>query len=588
MNRYIFLIFIILLTFSQAGAQKTVVGRSEPTRIILTPEFKRGIPPNLFLDIEFKDDNYNKILEADESARLILNIRNEGKGPAQGLEIRVTDASADPNLVIQDGVKIPFLYPGQNRVVNIPIHAKRLIGTGDHNLNITISEYFGYDMDPARLILTSMEYLKPELAFLGVELVDAGPGTGPIVEDGRLQAGEQVKVKVVIQNIGQNLAYSSSFKVNSKDSNIYLNESEGDLGDIAIGEVREFWITLSPNKRVETKGKLPVYLTVTNRDGYGNLVNFQLPVELDQKPPAMQVHEVKADVQGLITKVTRFEINSSKIKANVGSLINIHQVPPSKTRRSDAIGIVIGLEAYQNIAPAPYAATDARIMAKYFRDVLGINQVFEYTNDQVTGFFFENKFNPQFGELQRAVVKGQTEVFVFYSGHGLPSKEGDKVFLIPADGRTEALEIQGYDLNKLYQNLDALNARSVTVFLDACFSGESRATEAHKLQNLVAMKGALIVPKLSKPWETNPSFRVFSSSEYNQTSLGYDDSGTGLFTYYLCAGLQGNADRNGDKKISAAELSGYVIRMVKETSVKIRGLQSPIFNGNPDYILAEY
>jgi len=102
------------------------------------------------------------------------------------------------------------------------------------------------------------------------------------------------------------------------------------------------------------------------------------------------------------------------------------------------------------------------------------------------------------------------------------------------------------------------------------------------------MKGVRIKLNVSSPWNDNPRFTVFSSSSYDETSLAFDPSETGLFTYYLCAGLQGKADANGDKKITSGELERYISEQVKESSVKIRGLQSPQFHGDETIILTEY
>ncbi len=124
--------------------------------------------------------------------------------------------------------------------------------------------------------------------------------------------------------------------------------------------------------------------------------------------------------------------------------------------------------------------------------------------------------------------------------------------------------------------------------MDACFSGVSRTSGTYGTQNLVAMKGVAIKPDIMHPWENNPGFTVFTSSGFNETSLGFDPSETGLFTYYLCAGLQGNADMNADKKITSGELKQYINKNVKETSVKISGLQSPQFYGDENMVLTEY
>jgi uncharacterized caspase-like protein len=293
-------------------------------------------------------------------------------------------------------------------------------------------------------------------------------------------------------------------------------------------------------------------------------------------------------MEKLQKQVARFEVSSNKIIANIGNVIDINQVPPSEMHRPNSVAVVMGIEKYKYFAPAPYADQDAEIMKKYFRQVLGVDKVFIYTNDEVSGFFFQNTFNPEYGELQKAIVKGKTDLFIFYSGHGMPSKDGDKVYLFPSDGRIEALQTQGYDLNTFYKNLEALDARSTTIFIDACFSGVSRPTETQETQNLVAMKGVAVKPKVEQPWENNPNFNVFTSSAFNETSLGFDPSQTGLFTYFVCAGLQGNADLNKDGKITAGELSDYVIENVVATSKKILGKQTPLFYGNRNEVLTEY
>ena len=228
------------------------------------------------------------------------------------------------------------------------------------------------------------------------------------------------------------------------------------------------------------------------------------------------------------------------------------------------------------------------IIKNYFRNTLGIEQVYAFTDQKVIGNFFDNNFNPVYGELKKAIIKGETEVFVFYSGHGIPSADGERVYLMPSDGRVEAVDRQGYDLALLYRNLDALQAKKVTVFMDACFSGVSRSTASTDAQNLIAAKGALIKPKFTEPWLNNPAFTVFASSGFDQNSLGYDAAKAGLFTYYLAAGLQGKADMNSDNKITAGELSDYIRTNVSETSVKIRGLQTPMFYGNRNEVLVTY
>jgi len=581
-------LLFLILSASLCYSQKIISNKSSLKKFAIEPVYKRGLPPNLFVDLSFKDANGNGIIESNENSLLNLKISNNGEGKAQGLLVEVADNQQDSSLLFEDGKKIYFLEPNKEVDISIPIKAVNDIKTAEHKLSINIKEHFGYDTDSVFLVLRTLEDQKPELVFSGLEIVDRGEGIATIIEDGQLQAGEMVKVKVVVQNIGQNIAKNIRYQIKTGTKDIFIDKNQDSIGDLAIGEVNEFWITVSPNKRVQALGELPIYLNLIEENNCGNLVDYKLPIALNQKPPKPEVLTVKANIEKIKKQVARFEYTSNKFTANVGKFKEIKSVAPSKTKRKNSIAVVIGVEEYKNLPSAPYANNDAEIMKTYFKNRLGVENVVIYKDEEVGGFVFDDIFNPEYGELQKAILKGETEVFVFYSGHGVPSKDGEKVFLFPSDGKVERLERQGYDINKLYTNLSKLGAKSVTVILDACFSGAARSSEKIKTKNLVATKGIFVRPKLLQLWQTNPYFSVFNSSNANETSLGFDQSATGLYTYYLCLGLQGEADQNEDHKITAGELNSYVSSKVVDASRKIFGVQTPQFHGNEDMVLLEY
>ncbi len=586
MKKFTLLIGCMVILFF-GYSQKIIEGSSKPTRFKIEPTYDRGLPPNLFVELNFQDDNGNGILESEEKANLKLTISNKGKGRAQGLEVLINDNVDDDDFFIGGNRKIYFIGPDESADVIIPIEAGFDIKTAEHKLKIDVKEHFGYDMDPAFLVLNTLEHQKSKIVFSGLEIVDYGEGTGAIVEDGQLQAGEMVRVKLVVQNVGQNVAKNAKFFLKTLDENIFIQHIEGDLGDIAVGEVKEFWVTVSPNKRITTKEELPIYVSLKEELGYGDLEDFQLPIVLNQKPPVTHTLNVQADLDKFKQQVARFEYTSNKFTTNLGNLKNIADVLPSKTSRLNSVAVVLGIENYKDLPPAPYADNDATIIEKYFKNRLGVDQVVVFKNEEISGLKFDDIFNPDYGQLQKSILKGETELFVFYSGHGVPSKNGDNIYLFPSDGKVERIEIQGYDLNKFYQHLEGLGAKSVTVFIDACFSGASRTTEKIATENLVATKGLRIEPRLVGPWLKNPNFTVFNSSGAQETSLGFDLSKTGLFTYFLCVGMQGDADLNDDRKITNGELFDFVCSKVKETSKKIFGIQTPQFRGNREAILIE-
>ncbi|MBI5217462.1 MAG: caspase family protein [Bacteroidia bacterium] len=561
---------------------KDLLSAKSQTKFIST----RGLPPNLFAELSFADANGNGILEANEKAEMTITISNQGKGIAYDLNVNITDDKNDKSFKIGKIQTIPLLKPNESKKISFPITTDINLKTAEHKLQINVTEKFGYDMDPAYLVLQSFEYQFAKLAFSGLEILDAGEGTAAISEDGQLQAGEMVKAKIVVQNTGQGISNNTTFNITTTDNNIFFRDNSGTIGTLNPGEVKEIYITLSPNKRVASKDNLPIFLDVKEEQGKGNLMAFQLPVKLNQKPPKTNIVTMNKDVESLTKNIARFEYSSKKFTANAGNTMNIKSVVPSQIKRKNSIAVVFGVSKYENMAPAPYADNDATIMKEYFEKVLGIEQVLLFTNNEVTISKINKVFNPDYGEFQKAVVKGETEVFVFYSGHGIPDKSGENTYLFPYDGVKEDLETFGYNTTKLYENLSKLGAKNVTVILDACFSGSSRKSEKMKEENLVAQKGVKIKPK--NPWINNPSFTMINSSTGEETSLGFDPSETGLFTYYFCAGLQGKADESGDKKITMGELKKYVISKVMEHSKKISGLQTPEFTGDENTILVEY
>ncbi|NQT34894.1 caspase family protein, partial [bacterium] len=560
-------------------------GSDDNTIKLWIRELIRGLPPNLLAELNFEDWNGNGILEANESATIEIAITNKGKGPAHRLEVVVEDDHHDTALALGKQ-KINRLDPDKSFEVTILLTAGIDLKSAEHRLKINVLEYFGYDMDPAYLLLSTQAYQPPQLVFSGIDIVDWGDETGAIVEDGQLQAGELVKTNLVVQNIGQRASENTTYTVTSTDPNIYISEGSGFLGYIETGEVKEFWVTISPNKRVTTTEKLPIYLTLTESVGKGNLENFQLPIRLNQKPPETKVVEVKPDIERIQRQIARFEYKSSKFKTRVKLVEDIWVVQSSRTRRPNSVAVVIGVEHYKHLPPAPYAVKDAELMEKHFKERLGVDEVVIYREDEVTGLVFDDLFNPDYGELQKVVVKGETELFVYYSGHGLPNKDGSEVYLFPSDGKVEQLEKLGYSLKKFYENLSLLGARHTTVILDACFSGGSRSSSMIKAENLVAHKAVGL--RIKEPWRQYPNFTIINSSTGAETSLGFDQSKTGLFTYYLALGLQGKADTDGNRSITLGELKAYVIENVVNTSKKISGVQTPQFYGPDDQVLVEW
>ncbi|MBT8352844.1 MAG: caspase family protein, partial [Deltaproteobacteria bacterium] len=217
-----------------------------------------------------------------------------------------------------------------------------------------------------------------------------------------------------------------------------------------------------------------------------------------------------------------------------------------------AVAVIIGNMNYNNkdIPPVNYAVSDATRVKECLIRTFGYRAGNIIFKTNASKGIFENTFGSALnykGMLYDYVTPGKSDVFVYYSGHGAPSLESKKGYILPVDGNPNNVSISGYPLELLYGNLAKLRAKSITVVTDACFSGATLFKKASPVGIIV--KNPLVALK-------NTS--IINSSAGTELSSWYPEKGHGLFTYYFLLGLTGKADVNRDKNITLKEISAYI------------------------------
>ena len=199
------------------------------------------------------------------------------------------------------------------------------------------------------------------------------------------------------------------------------------------------------------------------------------------------------------------------------------------TKNKDALVIIFGIEDYKNVSNVNYAYRDATFMKKYFSKAFGIpdEQIYFKANNDVTLGEFNKIFSTN-GWLDKRVIENKTDVYFYYAGHGAPATKEKKSFLIPYDGDPNYPLQTGYSLDKIFKNLNELNAKSVTVFLDACFTGSNRENE------MLLADARPISIQLKDNYVGN--ITLFSATSGNEISSSYPKMKHGLFTYFLMKG----------------------------------------------------
>ena len=229
----------------------------------------------------------------------------------------------------------------------------------------------------------------------------------------------------------------------------------------------------------------------------------------------------------------------------------------AEVRNSNGVAVIIGNKNYRNddIPPVAYAHRDAEAFKHYVIEVLGFDpdNVFEL-RDADRGEMFK-AFGRRKGTMSDlwaglARLPEDGDVVVYYSGHGVPG--GGKGYLLPVNVSPWAAQEDGYPLDLLYEKLGALDkARSVQVFLDACFSGGSHAGFLVQGASPVAMSAAM-------PMEAAGKVTVLTAAQGSQLASWDEEAEHGLFTHHLLDALYGKGDRDRDGRVTADEARAYL------------------------------
>jgi tetratricopeptide (TPR) repeat protein len=284
------------------------------------------------------------------------------------------------------------------------------------------------------------------------------------------------------------------------------------------------------------------------------------------------------DINGNIAEKTLTIIREDFIPEE--TLADVDIPPKSNAKNPHGIAIVIGVESYQYVSEATYAYNDAEVFREYLADTMGFSKgkVKIVTNRQATLAEFNKLLAPN-GWLARNVDPGKSEIVIYFSGHGIPNAKTKQTGLLPYD--VDPNYSIGFHLSDLYKSLGGLNAKSVTVFLDACFTGENR----ERKMLLADVRGIVIVPS-EKSIPNNLS--VLSAASGGQFSGALKEKEHGLFTYYVLKGLGGAADSDKDKKLTMGELGEYVRGKVKERAAIEGREQTPELQGDPEQVLVQW
>ncbi len=520
------------------------------------------VPPDLNMRVAFIESNGNGFLDAEENGKIKVSISNNGKGSAMGVFVDLQTDEINKNISSEKSKVIGQIGPGQTKTVEFEIKALKSVARRLNSFTINATESYGFPPDPAQIKFETFPFIPPKL-----ELVDFGVNTPNQGNEIRPQTTTEVQVRV--QNRGQGTAEDVKFTINLPTGVYFTPDSKKDysFSSLKPGEFKDLEFSFNTAKTVETLIDITIGFLEESYNG-----QFALDLEVEKPQQTIQQLVISGQEMGTITfdDVATISVDIEK------------DIPSTGRNGEDDLAVVFGIESYKNVPGVSFAKRDAEWMKKYFENVLGIptKQIYYKTNSDVGQAEFSKVFSKD-GWLDKRVKKGKSNLFVYYAGHGAPDLKKNKAYLIPYDGDPNYASQTGYEIDAIYKQLSEINAASVTVFLDACFSGANRDNE------MLIADARPVFMEVDEAAVRDVT--VFSASGGKEISSAWPEKKHGLFSYYLMKGMRGDADSDKDNKITIGELGDYVKENVSYMAGMLDREQTPgLETRDIDKILISY
>ena len=350
-----------------------------------------------------------------------------------------------------------------------------------------------------------------------------------------------------------------TYCIRTKQGDIYLKVP---LAGNEAKKFKENWSGVkiqSPQFRVDRSGKLLLATAVfSTPDGQYYTYDANESLEYGKvkiAKPEWNDEDLLAAAGPNETAARPGKKSETEEAINVGESTVDVNIPKNKEQNNNTFALIIANENYKNVEGVPFALNDGKSFKRYCEDVLGVP-----TENIVSAF------NATQGEMIAAIDKikeaessfDNMKLLVYYSGHGQPDPGSKEAYLLPVDASPRNMSTS-YKLSKFYQELVAYNPSSVTVFLDACFSGAKKDGQIMDKE----ARGVIIIPKDEAPAS---NMVIFAACSGDETAYPYKNQKHGLFTYFLLKKLQEDKGKTTYK-----QLADYINKNVKQQSFRLQG-----------------
>lgn len=530
-------------------------------RMTLTPVADKPLRLQI-TNLIFVEPSGDKYLDAMETGQIEFEVTNEGPGKAYDVQA-ILSPKQIPGITYEISKPVGNIPPKEARKVSFDLVALKSVPDAVNTLTLLLKEYNGFDSDAVRITFDSKKFTAPLFILEESRLEDDN-------NNNRIDQAELVTITSRLKNIGG--------KVNSPEvqvvvgNNVILTDMEKKLyrlGRIDTNEIVDIRFSFYTNRRAKVIGAELHVTDVTS--GYSAII--KVPLKLNVAMPQIRDYAVLPE---------RDRAARSVLSLNSDVDVNISK---SKNSNKYSVAVILGVENYQSLPKVDYVERDVTTFREYANQILGVpddnNHMIFQINENLTRSYFDKLFAGD-GILDRR-VNPDSDVFVYFAGHGFQDEDRN-AYLMPYDADKNYVVQTGYSVSLLYEKLSDIAERvnSITIFIDACFSGRTRDSPP-----LIA--GRAIFPRATVGMLSPSNVASLNAASDSEVSNSYPEQRHGLFTYYLLKGLKGDADANRDRKLGLLELRDYLVKEVRTQAGLMDRNQTPsLIGGKSDRILVQY
>ncbi len=537
-NSILFFIIALIIDPLLAIAQENI---SAPKSFYIAKEVK---PPVLNIDrltVLFEEPSGNNAIDANEACKIRFEVKNTGVGDGMGCIAKVSAQGSTDDISFHD-VRVNLIPSGATMPVEIPINSG--IGTKDGNVVFTIllTEAQGFGTEPIQITVNTRKFQAPMLKIVDYTIT----GTSATA---KLEKRIPFDLQLLLQNTQFGKAEDIKVKISVPDGVLLLDENLTTISfpSMGAGETKSLIYPLIAMVNYD-KPTIPVNVTISEK--YGRYA--------ENKVVTLSINQHLSS-----TKVIVDEIAEAPIDISIGHLNSAvdKDIPISQVVNDKTFAVIIANENYQNTSNVPYAINDGGVFRNYCEKTLGV----PVSNIHYVSNATLNNIQGEINWLENVLrsYEGQAKAIFYYAGHGIPDESSKDSYLLPVDGIGSNVRT-GYKLENVYASLGSIPCKSVTVFLDACFSGANRDGEMVNPN----LRGVVIRANAAAP---SGNMVVFTAAQGYETAMPYKEESHGMFTYFLLKKLQ---ETSGD--VTYGDLNDYIQRNVRQKSSVIGKTQTPM------------